>query len=104
MDIDLIIIILLIILTIVFFRKFSNVVYIICILDIFLRLLDIIERMLGVPEFSALVNKYFHNSIYHIIVSNYLRYNRNNYNMALYCYILMHFYIMLLEHCFRKKK
>ena len=57
MDIDLIIIILLIILTIVFFRKFSNVVYIICILDIFLRLLDII-------------NKYFHNSIYHIIVSN----------------------------------
>ena len=66
MDIDLIIIILLIILTIVFFRKFSNVVYIICILDIFLRLLDIIERMLGVPEFSALVNK----SIYHIIVAN----------------------------------
>ena len=64
MDIDLIIIILLIILTIVFFRKFSNVVYIICILDIFLRLLDIIERMLGVPEFSTLVNKYFHNSIY----------------------------------------
>ena len=61
MDIDLIIIILLIILTIV---------YIICILDIFLRLLDIIERMLGVPEFSALVNKYFHNSIYHIIVAN----------------------------------
>ena len=57
MDIDLIIIILLIILTIVFFRKFSNVVYIICILDIFLRLLDIIERMLGVTEFSALVNK-----------------------------------------------
>ena len=70
MDIDLIIIILLIILTIVFFRKFSNVVYIICILDIFLRLLDIIERMLGVPEFSALVNKYVHKSIYQIRDAN----------------------------------
>ena len=86
MDIDLIIIILLIILTIVFFRKFSNVVYIICILDIFLRLLDIIERMLGVPEFSALVNKYFHNSIYHIIVAN--TSGRNYSYMALYSYIL----------------
>ena len=77
MDIDLIIIILLIILTIVFFRKFSNVVYIICILDIFLRLLDIIERMLGVPEFSALVNKYFHNSIYHIIVLKFYHLQHN---------------------------
>lgn len=103
MDIDLIIIILLIILTIVFFRKFSNVVYIICILDIFLRLLDIIERMLGVPEFSALVNKYFHNSIYHIIVAN-TSGIIETFLIWLYIAIYCAFLYYVIRTFFRKKK
>ena len=67
---DLIILIILIVLTIVFFRKFSNTVYVICIIDIFLRILDKIERMINVPEFSNLVNKYFPNSVLDIICSH----------------------------------
>ena len=66
---DLAIILILIILTIIFMRKFSNIVYLICIIDIFLRLLHNLEKMLGVREFSILVNKYFHNSILDIASS-----------------------------------
>ena len=66
---DLIVIALLIIITIIFFRRFSNVVYIICIIDIFLRILDRLDTLLGIREFSNLVNKYFHNSMLDIIGS-----------------------------------
>lgn len=66
---DLAIILILIILTIIFMRKFSNIVYLICIIDIFLRLLHNLEKMRGVREFSILVNKYFHNSILDIASS-----------------------------------
>ena len=66
---ELIIIALLIILTVVFFRRFSNVVYVICIIDIFLRILNRLDILLGVPEYSNLVNKYFHNSMLDIIDS-----------------------------------
>ena len=66
---DAIIIILLIVLTIIFMRKFSNVVYVICILDMFLRILHKIKDMLGIPEFTNLINKYFHSSIENIIGS-----------------------------------
>ena len=60
---ELIIIALLIIFTVVFFRRFSNVVYVICIIDIFLRILNRLDILLGVPEYSNLVNKYFHDSM-----------------------------------------
>ena len=66
---DLIVIALLIVITIIFFRRFSNVVYIICIIDIFLRILDRLDTLLGIREFSNLVNKYFHNSMLDIISS-----------------------------------
>ena len=66
---DAIIIILLIVLTIIFMRKFSNVVYVICILDMFLRILHKIKDMLGITEFTNLINKYFHSSIENIIGS-----------------------------------
>ena len=66
---DLIILLLLIIVALVCFRRFSNVVYAICIIDIFLRILDTLDHLLGVKEFSNLVNKYFHNSILDIINS-----------------------------------
>lgn len=66
---ELIIIALLIIFTIAFFRRFSNVVYVICIIDIFLRIINELDILLKVPEFSNLVNKYLHNSILHIIGS-----------------------------------
>lgn len=100
---DLIIIILLIILTIIFFRKFSNVVYIICIVDIFLRILNRIDQLINVKEFSNLINKYFHNSILDII---------NNYSSGIintilvWCLLIIYivFLFYITKTFFKKKK
>ena len=100
---DLIIIILLIILTIIFFRKFSNVVYIICIVDIFLRILNRIDQLINVKEFSNLINKYFHNSILDII---------NNYSSGIintilvWCLLIIYivFLLYITKTFFKKKK
>ena len=100
---DLIIIGILIIATVIFFRKFSNVVYIICIIDIFLRILNKIDILLGVPEYSNLVNKYFHSSMQNIIDS----YSSGIINTIL-SWILLGIYVVFLFYVirtfFRKKK
>ena len=100
---DLIIIALLIVATIIFFRKFSNVVYIICIIDIFLRILNKLDLLLEVPEFSNLVNKYFHSSMQNIINS----YSSGIINTIL-SWILLGIYVVFLFYVirtfFRKKK
>ena len=100
---DLIIIGILIIATIIFFRKFSNVVYIICIIDIFLRILNKLDLLLGVPEYSNLVNKYFHSSMQNIIDS----YSSGIINTIL-SWILLGIYVVFLFYVirtfFRKKK
>ena len=59
-----------IILTIIFFRRFSNVVYIICIIDMFLRIISKIEVLLGIKEFSNLVNRYLPDSLLAVINSH----------------------------------
>ena len=100
---DLIIIILLIILTIIFFRKFSNVVYIICIVDIFLRILNRIDQLINVKEFSNLINKYFHNSILDIINS----YSSGIINTILvWCLLIIYivFLFYITKTLFKKKK
>ncbi len=100
---DLIIIILLVILTIVFFRKLSNVVYVICIIDIFLRIVNRLDLLLGIPEFSNLVNKYLHNSMLDIINS----YSSGIINTVL-VWLLLGIYVIFLGYIiqtfFRKKK
>ena len=100
---DLIVIALLIIFTIVFFRRFSNVVYVICIIDIFLRILNRLDILLGVPEFSNLVNKYFHNSMLDIIDSY-----SSGIIYTILSWILLGIYIVFLFYVirtfFRKKK
>ena len=100
---DLIIIILLIILTIIFFRKFSNVVYIICIVDIFLRILNRIDQLINVKEFSNLINKYFHNSILDIINS----YSSGIINTILvWCFLIIYivFLFYITKTFFKEKK
>lgn len=100
---ELIIIALLIILTVVFFRRFSNVVYVICIIDIFLRILNRLDILLGVPEYSNLVNKYFHDSMLDIIDSY-----SSGIIYTIFSWILLGIYIVFLFYVtrtfFRKKK
>ena len=100
---DLIIILILVILTIIFFRRFSNVVYAICIIDIFLRILDRLENMIGVPEFSNLVNKYFHNSMPDII-NSYTSGIVNTIFMWLLLIIYAVFLFYVTQTFFRKRK
>ncbi len=49
------------------FKKFSNVIYYIGIIDIFLRILDFIANNIPVPIVSNFINSYFPNSVNHII-------------------------------------
>lgn len=49
------------------FKKFSNVIYYIGIVDIFLRILDFIANNIPVSVVSNFINSYFPNSVSHII-------------------------------------
>ena len=100
---DLIVVILLIVLTIIFFRRFSNIVYVICIIDIFLRILNRIDMLLGIREFSNFVNKYFHNSLLDIIdsYSSGIIYTILSW-VLLFIYVVFLFYVT--KTFFRKKK
>lgn len=101
--IEVIILAVLVALTIIFFRKFSNVIYIICIIDIFLRILSKIESMLNIAKFSNFVNKYFSSSIESIINihSNGII---NTILIWLYIGIYMVFLFYIIRTFFKKKK
>ena len=100
---DLIVILVLVVFTLIFFRRFSNVVYIICIIDIFLRIVDRLDLLLGVPEFSNLVNTYLHDSMLHIIDSY-----SSGIIYTILSWVLLGIYIVFLFYVirtfFRKKK
>lgn len=100
---DAIILVILIVLTIVFFRKFSNVVYIICIFDIFLRILSKLEQLLNIGTFSNIVNKYFPNSILGIINNNSSGII-NTILVYLYLFIYVVFLTYIIRTFFKKKK
>jgi len=100
---DLIILLILIILTVVFFRKFSNLVYVICIIDIFLRIVSKIEVLLNIKEFSNLVNAYLPNSVLSII-NNYSSGIINTILVWIYVGIYVVFLYYVIRTFFRKKK
>ncbi len=67
MYIDAIIITLLLALVLMFFRRFSSFVFSVAIIDIFLRILTFIKHNIGLPDVSALINKYIPENIIAII-------------------------------------
>lgn len=67
MYIDAIIIVLILALVLMFFRRFSSFVFSIAIIDIFLRILTFIKHNIGLPDVSALINKYIPENIIAII-------------------------------------
>ena len=100
---DLIIILVLIIITIIFFRRFSNVVYIICIIDIFLRIISKIEVLLGIKEISNLVNRYLPDSLL-AVINSYSSGIINTILVWLYVGIYVIFLYYVVCTFFRKKK
>lgn len=78
MYIDLIVIVLLILFVIFYFRKFSNLVYFVGILDIFLRLMYFLRQNIPLPELKrilsnlpssllSLIDKYTNGILYSIL-------------------------------------
>ncbi len=54
---DVVVLFILILLAMIFFRRFSNVIYVICIIDIFLRLVTKIFSLVSIDSISVIVNK-----------------------------------------------
>ena len=100
---DALIFLVLLVVVICFFRRLSNTVFFVAIFDIFLRILNKLDLLLGVPEYSNLVNKYFHSSMQNIIDS----YSSGIINTIL-SWILLGIYVVFLFYVirtfFRKKK
>ena len=67
MYIDLIVLILLILVVVMFFKRFQSFVFLIAIIDIFLRILTFIKYHIGLKDVSAVIGKYIPESIIAII-------------------------------------
>lgn len=67
MYIDLIILALVILVVVMFFKRFSSFVFLMAIIEIFLRILAFIKYNIGLKDVSALIGKYFPESILNII-------------------------------------
>lgn len=100
---DLIVLLFVIVLVIILFRKFSNFVYCIAIIDIFLRILEFIKINVPLPEIKLFIAQYFPASIPSII---------NKYSSGIFNTVIMWGYVIIfvlfeyytIKVFFRKKK
>ena len=67
MYIDLIILLILVILVIMFFKRFSSFVFLMAIVDLFLRILAFIKNNIGLDDVAAVIGKYLPESVFDII-------------------------------------
>jgi len=85
MYIDLIILVILILIVVMFFKRFSSFVFLMAIIDIFLRILTFIKNNAGLKDLSYLIGKYFPENMFDII---------NRYTGG------MHTFNLILKWCF----
>lgn len=62
-----VIILVLVAVAVMIFRKFSSVVYYVCLVDIFLRILAFLSDNIPIKFLSNFINTYFPRSVNHII-------------------------------------
>ncbi len=67
MYIDIILLIVLIVLVIIFFNRFSSFVFLMAMIEIFLRLLTFLKNNIGLKDVSAVIDKYIPESIFEMI-------------------------------------
>lgn len=67
MYIDLILLVILILIIIMFFKRFSSFVFLMAIIEIFLKILAFIKNNIGLKDVAAVINKYLPESILDII-------------------------------------
>ena len=102
MYIDAVIIVALVIFALCWFRRFSKLVYAFAIIDIFLRLLHYVSKLLGIKAFIRWVNRYFPASIPSIIA----KYSGGIiYTILIWVYVvIMAFFLFYTFRIFLKKK
>lgn len=64
---ELVVIIVILGLVIMFFRRFSNFIYAVAIIDIFLRIMEYIKYNIGIRDVMLFIDKYFPSSVLSVI-------------------------------------
>ena len=103
MYIDLIVLVLLILVVIMFFKNYQSFVFLMAIIDIFLRILSFIKSNIGLPDVSHIIGKYFPDSIFDIINS----YTKGTLNIIIkWCFVIVmiNFLFYITRIFLRKKK
>ena len=102
MYIDLIILAVLIVLVIFIFRRFDSFVYLIAIIEIFLRILTFIKNNIGLNDVAGLIDKYFPENFFDIIN----KYVNGTINIILKWgfVVIMTIFLGYIVHYFIKKK
>ena len=102
MYIDVIVLVILILVVIMFFKRFSSFVFLMAIIDIFLRILSFIKNNIGLPDVAHLIDKYLPDSIFDIINN----YTSGTFNIILkWCFVLiMMIFLSYIIKIFLKKK
>lgn len=104
MYIDLIILILLIVVVVMFFKRFSSFVFLMAIIEIFLRIVTFIKNNIGLPDVAHIISKYFPENMFQII-DKYTS-NWGIFNIILkWCFVgIMAIFLFYIIKIFLKKK
>ena len=104
MYIDLIVIIVLIILVLMFFRRFSSFVFLMAIIDIFLRILTFIKNNIGLKDVAHVIGKYLPENMFAIINKYTGQYHLLNMILKWSFVVIMMFFLSYIIKIFLKKK
>lgn len=89
MYIDLIVLIILVIVALMFFRRFSSFVFLMAIIDLFLRILAFIKNNIGLSDVSQIIGKYLPESMFDII-------DKYTYSIPTLCIAIKWAYVCLM--------
>lgn len=103
MYIDLIVLVILIIIVIMFFKRFSSFVFLMAIVDIFLRILNFIEENINLPDVSYIIDKYLPDNMFEII-NTYTSGTLNSILKWLFVSIMAIFLSYIIKIFLKKKK
>lgn len=103
MYIDLIVLVILIVIVIMFFKRFSSFVFLMAIVDIFLRILNFIEENINLPDVSHIIDKYLPDNMFEII-NTYTSGTLNSILKWLFVSIMAIFLSYIIKIFLKKKK
>ena len=103
MYIDLIVLIVLMVIVVMFFKRFSSFVFLMAIVDIFLRILNFIEENINLPDVSYIIDKYLPDNMFEII-NTYTSGTLNSILKWLFVSIMAIFLSYIIKIFLKKKK